>query len=115
KWHLGEDPKTQGFQVNVAGNHRGSPGSGGYFSPYQVGFIQDGPKGEYLTDRLTNEAIAFVHENRDTPFFLYLPFYAVHTPIMGKEGWVKQFTSKPGQGGQDNPEYAAMVAAVDEN
>lgn len=115
KWHLGNDPKTQGFQVNVGGNHRGSPGKGGYFSPYNLEFIKDGPKGEYLTDRLADEAIAFVRHNQDTSFFLYLPFYSVHTPIMGKEKLVKKFEQKQGSHGQDRPDYAAMVASVDEN
>lgn len=115
KWHLGNNPKTQGFQVNIGGSHRGSPGKGGYFSPYHLEFIKDGPKGEYLTDRLTDEAISFVRHNRDTSFFLYLPFYAVHTPIMGKENLVKKFEQKQGGEGQDRPDYAAMVASVDEN
>ena len=55
KWHLGNDPTTQGIDINVAGNHRGSPPS--YFSPYKNPNLSDGPRGEYLTDRLTSEAI----------------------------------------------------------
>ena len=73
KWHLGPDPTTQGFQVNVAGNHRGMPGKGGYFSPYENKDIADGPEGEYLTDRLGAEAIEFIRDHRDTSFFLYHP------------------------------------------
>lgn len=115
KWHLGEDPKTQGFQVNVGGNHRGNPGKGGYFSPYVIENITDGPEGEYLTDRLTSEAIQFLHDHKDTTFFLYLPFYSVHTPIMGKPELVERFAKKQGSQGQDRPDYAAMVASMDEN
>lgn len=115
KWHLGDDPKTQGFHVNAGGSHRGNPGKRGYFSPYNVDFLEDGSEGEYLTDRLTDEAIAFLKNNQAGSFFLYLPFYAVHTPIMGKEALVKKFEKKPGHAGQDRPDYAAMVASVDEN
>ena len=115
KWHLGDDPTTQGFQVNVGGSHRGNPGKGGYFSPYNVDFLPDGPKGEYLTDRLTQEAIGFVQQHQDTSFFLYLSFYSVHTPIMGKENLVKKFERKPAADGQDRPDYAAMIASVDAN
>ena len=115
KWHLGKDPGTQGFHVNVGGNHRGSPGKGGYFSPYAIENISDGPEGEYLTDRLAREAIKFVQDYRDTTFFLYVPFYTVHTPIMGKDEWVKKFEKKQGSNGQDRPDYAAMVASMDEN
>ena len=35
KWHLGKDPTTQGFHVNVAGREWGSPSGGGYHSPYK--------------------------------------------------------------------------------
>lgn len=115
KWHLGPDPASQGFQINAGGSHRGNPGSGGYFSPYNVDFLTDGPKGEYLTDRLTDEAISFVKNNKENSFFLYLPFYSVHTPIMGKEKLVKKFEQKQGSYGQDRPDYAAMIASVDEN
>jgi arylsulfatase A-like enzyme len=115
KWHLGQDPKTQGFEINAGGSHHGNPGKGGYFSPYNVNFLEDGPDGEYLTDRLTSEAIKFMKDHQEKPFFLYLPYYSVHTPIMGKEAWVRKFEHKPGVLGQDSPDYAAMIASVDEN
>ena len=115
KWHLNDDPTTQGFLVNAGGSHRGNPGTDGYFSPYTIEFLPDGPPGEYLTDRLTEEAIAFVQQYQDTSFFLYLPYYSVHTPIMGKENWVEKFAAKPGTDGQHRADYAAMIASVDEN
>lgn len=115
KWHVGNDPAKQGIDVNVGGSARGNPGSGGYFSPYKIDHIANGPDGEYLTDRITNEAISFVEQFRDTTFFLYLPFYTVHTPIMGKEELIKKFKDKAGSDGQDRPDYAAMVASMDEN
>lgn len=115
KWHLGEDPTRQGVDVNVGGSGKGNPGRNGYFSPYKIDFIQDGPAGEYLTDRLTHEAMAFMDTYRDTTFFLYLPFYTVHTPIMGKPGWVEHYKGKPGQDGHTNQEYAAMISSMDEN
>lgn len=115
KWHLGDDPKDQGFEVNAGGSHRGSPGKGGYFSPYNLDFLKDGPDGEYLTDRITDEAIGFLQRHGSKPFFLYLPFYAVHTPIMGKKELISHFGKKKGTDGQDRADYAAMVASVDEN
>ncbi|WKN32484.1 sulfatase [Porifericola rhodea] len=115
KWHLGENPESQGFDVNVGGSKRGNPGKGGYFSPYKIQHISDGPEGEYLTDRLTDEAMQFVRQHRDSSFFLYLPYYTVHTPIMGKESLVKKFENKSPSKGQDRADYAAMVASMDEN
>lgn len=115
KWHLGEDPKTQGFDVNVGGSHRGNPGKKGYFSPYKVDHIKDGPEKEYLTDRLTDEALHFIRQNRDNPFFLYLPFYAVHTPLMAKNALIDKYKNKTGSNGQEHPVYAAMIETVDDN
>ncbi|MBC9797177.1 sulfatase [Sinomicrobium weinanense] len=115
KWHIGTNPASQGIDYNIGGSDRGAPGKKGYFSPYNIDFIEDGPEGEYLTDRLTSEAITFLEENRDTTFFLYLPYYTVHTPIMGKPGLIEKFKDKKGNDGQNRPEYAAMVASMDEN
>lgn len=115
KWHLGEDPTSQGYDINLAGDHRGHPGRDGYFSPYNVANLEDGPDGEYLTDRLTNEAISFLEKHRDSTFFLYLPYYTVHTPLMGKEDLIQKYKQKKGIDGQDNPVYGAMVTAMDQN
>ena len=116
KWHLGADPELgpvgQGFDVNVAGNTAGSPR--GYFSPYRNKNLPDGPKGEYLTDRLTEEALKFIEANRARPFFLYLPHYAVHTPIQAKKTLAEKYAKKEPSGGQGNPKYAAMIESVDQ-
>jgi arylsulfatase A-like enzyme len=84
KWHLGKRPyfpDRHGFDVNIAGCGWGSP-KNGYFSPYGLETLPDGPEGEYLTDRITDEAIRLIRETDDAkPFFLNLWHYAVHTPI----------------------------------
>ncbi|MFK7924885.1 MAG: sulfatase [Bacteroidia bacterium] len=114
KWHLSEDPLTQGFDVNVGGSGRGNPGKNGYWSPYNLSFIEDGPKGEYLTDRLTDEAIKFIEAQQDTHFFAYLPYYTVHTPLIGKPDLVAKYDSIPAQAGQGHQKhYAAMVEQMD--
>ncbi len=139
KWHLGKEgffPEDQGFDINIGGNHTGSP-RGGYYSPYKNPQMQDGSKGEYLTDRLTNETIKFIENNQknnpDNPFFAYLSFYTVHSPIQGCKRYIEKFKEKAKQlppapnngsiaehGGftktqQNNPKYASMVYAMDEN
>ncbi len=117
KWHLGDDPCTQGFDINVAGTHAGHPKS--YFSPYRNTKLEDGPEGEYLTDRLTNEAIRFINETKaessGQPFFLYLPYYTVHTPLQGKADLIQKYERKEVVNGQGNAVYAAMVESADEN
>src|SRR4051794_23031980 len=84
KWHLGPTseywPEKQGFDVNVGGTASGMPKS--FFYPAWRGNPPiDGREGEYLTDRLTDEAFSFIRQNKENPFFLYLPHYAVHVPI----------------------------------
>jgi arylsulfatase A-like enzyme len=126
KWHLGSEsywPKKQGFDVNVAGYDHGSPPS--YFYPYEnpgnawnpkLLNLPNGAPGEYLTDRLTGEAIRFVEENRDRPFFLYLPHYAVHTPLEAPEDLVRKYEKKLKRDhSQINATYAAMIEKVDQS
>jgi len=116
KWHVTKNPLNDGFDVNIGGNHRGNPGSGGYIAPYnKLPNLELAPKGEYLTDRLTTEAIHFIKTNRNKPFFLYLPYYAVHGPLKGKQELIEKFKEKGGSEGQDNPVFAAMVETVDTN
>lgn len=48
---------------------------------------------EYLTDALTREAVDFIGRNRDRPFFLYLPYNAVHSPLQGADVWMEKFAA----------------------
>jgi arylsulfatase A-like enzyme len=150
KWHLGSDsaywPEYQGFDINKGGYSAGQPNksskSNGYFSPYGNPRLEDGPTGEYLTDRQTDEAIRFIEETAEKPFFLYLSYYAVHNPMQGKDELIKKFSHKSDSMGltnqqeftrdrdwisstmsnnfkeriiQSNPVYASMIYSVDEN
>jgi len=128
KWHLGDAghyPQTQGFDVNIGGTFWGAPAT--FFYPYKgsqrfggeyryVPHLEFGYEGEYLTDRLTDEAIGVLNKVKDRPFFLNLCFHTVHTPIEGKPELVERFKKKvkPGMHHQ-NYEYAAMVHSLDEN
>ena len=114
KWHLGNDPRTQGFDVNAGGNATGSP-RGDHFSPYKNGQLADGPEGEYLTDRLTDEALAFIEGHADEPFFLYFPHYAVHTPIQCKDEHEAKYAAKEPSAEHRNAKYAGMIESTDES
>lgn len=142
KWHLGDTsylPQDQGFHLNKGGHDAGQPAT--YFYPYEnpkrahlnVPGLQNGQADEYLTDRLTEESLAFIQANKTEPFLLYLAHYAVHTPIEAKAALVEKYTTKleqsaPQEGldyiperdsrsrkNQDNPTYAAMLQSVDES
>jgi arylsulfatase A-like enzyme len=116
KWHLGGDayfPEHQGFDRNIGGSDRGQPPSS--FSPYKIPTLPDGPVGEYLTDREAAEAVSFIEVHRDRPFFLYLPHYAVHTPIQAKPAVKAKYAAKDAGGlAVNNAGYAAMVESVDD-
>jgi len=135
KWHLGSEgqwPTDQGFDINIGGHHRGSP-PGGYYAPWTNPALKAKHKGEYLTERLTEESAKFL-ESRDQskPFLLYLSYYNIHTPIQPYRKRIDHFKAKaektftgptptqPDHDGktrmrQDNPALASMVAAVDDS
>jgi arylsulfatase A-like enzyme len=95
KWHLGEDPHgptAQGFDIQIPRWNKGWP-KAGYHAPFQLEGIE-GRQGEYLTDRLTDEAEEFIEANQDRPFFLYLSHFAVHDPIQGREDIVAKYEKK---------------------
>jgi arylsulfatase A len=125
KWHLvGPSfyPQFQGFDTNIAGGDIGHPAS--YFWPYGPlgashrvpGLAERGGKeGTYLTDQLTDEAVQWLAQNRERPFYLQLWHYAVHAPLMGKKEDLDAFADRPGANGQSNTVYAAMLRSVDES
>ncbi len=144
KWHLGPRrcwPDQHGFDVNIGGCDWGHPKS--WISPYACPTLGDGPEGEYLTDRLTDEAIALIRSDDDAPFFLNLWHYAVHIPIVAPPDLVAKYERKvaelkldrtdPMETGeplgvwhqrharitrrtvQSDPAYAAMIQNLDAN
>jgi len=148
KWHLGGPghlPEDHGFEQNVGGCQAGSPGRGGYFSPWSITALEnaDVPDGTYLTDHLTDQAVRLIKGRDSRPFFLNLWYYTVHTPIQAKEEKIEKYRDKARDLGldedtaleegeafpcehkkgqrvmrrrlQSDPVYAAMVESLDEN
>ncbi len=136
KWHLGSEgyyPENQGFDINKGGYDKGGPRGGGYYPPYKNPKLKDGPKDEYLTDRLTTESINFLDTiDHSSPFLLYLSFYTVHEKIQANNEFIDKFEDKlkhvesqeksyrkEGNGittlSQLNAKYASMVYAMDNN
>jgi arylsulfatase A len=130
KWHLGgfeHYPEAHGFDINIGGTGFGAPVS--FFYPYQgmvhyrygdeyryVPGLHGGKQGEYLTDRLTTEALKVIDSAGNRPFFLNLWYHNPHTPIQAKKELVEHYTAKlkPGMHHR-NATYAAMVHSLDEN
>jgi arylsulfatase A-like enzyme len=120
KWHLGGPehyPETHGFDINIAGTDMAKPNPG-YFAPYDIATIKQGPKGEYITDRLTDEAVKYIREHHDQPFFLYLPHFAVHLPVQAKKKLIAKYQQRLRELGdtkQSNAGYAAMIESLDDS
>ncbi|MFH1965584.1 MAG: sulfatase-like hydrolase/transferase [Acidobacteriota bacterium] len=114
KWHISEDPLENGFDLNIAGGEWGGPYHGGYHSPYSYPNCSREEPGEYLTDRLTSEAIDFVKDNRNDPFFLYLAYYTVHSPLQAKPEKEKAFSNVEKTEAHNNSTYAAMISSMDD-
>ena len=89
---LGPDP-PRGFEINKGGHHVGSP-PGGYFSPYSNPALADGPAGESLPIRLGHETASFIKAHADEPFFAFLAFYSVHSPIQTTQKLWRKYRDK---------------------
>lgn len=118
KWHLataGSDafyPEKQGFDLNIAGTDKPAPPT--YHAPWKIPTLTEGKPGDYLTDRLGEEAAQFIERTKDRPFFLYLPHFAVHTPIQGRADLVEKYEKKKRAGlNHQNAAYAAMTESMD--
>ena len=100
KWHLGPNkafyPKAQGFDINIGGYHKGGPYTGKkYFAPFKNPEMEEeSPEGDHLPDRLARDTVKFIKANKDKPFFAYLSFYSVHTPLIGRPDLVEKYKKK---------------------
>ncbi|MEZ6142467.1 MAG: sulfatase [Zavarzinella sp.] len=125
KWHLsgekneknlteigGPDywPEHQGFDVNVGGCGFGGPPT--YFDPYRIPAIKPRKVGEYLTDRLADETIAYLRTNKSKPMFVCLWTYNPHFPFEAPAELVAKYEGKTGPG-LKNPTYGAQIEATD--
>ena len=109
KWHLGPTaefwPEAQGFDLNFGGHNRGLP-PGGYFAPYRNPKLTDGPQGEHLTQRLTDEVLKTLERFRKQPFLIYLSFYTVHTPLQAPKALVEKYRTKADKLGVEDVQFA---------
>ena len=112
KWHLGQQGALSSRAA--AGSTRRSSrwASTSTSRPAPRSTI---PRGTYLADFLTDQAVDFINRHKDEPFFLYLPHFGVHAPHQAKKDLIAKFKDKPPVGGHNDPTYAAMIASVDES
>lgn len=125
KWHLGEGatgPLSQGFDVNLGGDTSGAPPGGSYFAPWPAPGLENAPAGVHLGDYVTDRAIEFIKERRTAPFFAYVSYYDVHTPLRAKPELTRKYEEKLARekaAGRTprhtHAVYAAMLETLDTN
>ncbi len=117
KWHLGHEaywPEKQGFDVNIGGGHH--PGPPNFFSPFSISTLPNHKDKEYITDRITDEALMFLENNKDTPFFLNFWQFAVHAPYQAPLNLINKYKQKNDpRGKQNNPIMGGMIEKMDES
>ncbi|MFA6546676.1 MAG: sulfatase-like hydrolase/transferase, partial [Limisphaerales bacterium] len=132
KWHLGAtgkfQPQRRGFDEFFGflheGHHYVPPPYRGVYSRYRTTeppYDADNPllnggheitETNYLTDAFTREAVAFIGQHRAQPWFLYVPYNAVHSPMQAKLADVERFA---GITNAHRAIFAAMLHALDES
>ena len=119
KWHLSgreddqatREPQAQGFEINIGGCNFGGPPT--FFDPYEIPHLKPRKKGEYLPERLADEAIAYMKKDHGgKPFLLCLWNYTVHWPMEAPENLLKKYADHKGKGLND-PRYGAMIEGMD--
>lgn len=103
-------PDKQGFDLNIGGCYRGGPPT--YFAPYKIPTLPEQEEGEYLPERLADEAIKFIEQNQEKRFYLNWWPYSVHYPIEAKKDLISKYEKRKGPGIKD-PVYAAMIEGMD--
>jgi len=117
KWHLGPEPYSplqQGFDLDIPHTSAPSPLGKGFFYPFPV-WKGHGKPGDNLEDLVADEAVAFIAQHKDKPFFLNYWAFEVHSPWQAKEKQIDKYRGKVDPKSlQRNPVYAGMIETLDE-
>jgi len=112
KWHLGAEPQ---FHPQKRGFDEFYGFLGGAHDYFKSAGILRGTQPvtelDYTTDAFAREAVAFIERHKDEPWFLYLAFNAVHTPMQATDERLKKF---PNVADDKRRTYDAMMLAMDE-
>ncbi len=115
KWHLGAGPKHHPQQRGFDEFFGFLGGAHTYFNKQEASLLRGTTKitePDYLTDAFGREAVSFIERHQKQPFFLYLAFNAVHTPMEANNDRLARFSSISSKSRQT---YAAMLSAMDDS
>lgn len=113
KYHIGNDPLEDGFDINVGGDHRGGPYGDGYYGPWGKGPMAEWSKTiaepTHRIDVFVREAIRFMDTHKDEAMFIHFSPYLVHTPLTPVPEYVHHYADTG-----LNATYASMVEKLDQ-
>lgn len=119
KWHLGPEPYSplqHGFEVDIP--HWPGPGpAGSYVAPWKFPDFDHDPDvpDQHIEDRMAQEAVAFIKQHRDEPFFLNYWMFSVHAPFDAKRDLIEAYRARVDpKDPQRCPTYAAMIESMDD-
>jgi arylsulfatase A-like enzyme len=117
KWHLGPEPYSpleHGFDLDIPHTPEPSPLAAGFFYPFPV-WENHGEPGDHLEDLLADEAVKFIHQHKDVPFYMNYWAFEVHSPWQAKEKQIDKYRARANPDSpQRNPVYAGMLETLDE-
>lgn len=117
KWHLGNMPQYHPFERGFDEFYGFLGGAHSYFKlgKDDLNRIRSGrefvEKMDYTTDAFTRQAVSFIERNHNNPFFLYLPYNAIHSPFEAPEKYLSRF---PNIKEPRLKRLAAMLSAMDD-
>jgi arylsulfatase A-like enzyme len=117
KWHLGREPFSpleHGFDLDVP--HWPGPGPAGSFvAPWKFPDFDPDTPDEHIEDRMAKEAVKFLEQHQDKPFFLNYWMFSVHAPFDAKKDLIEKYRRRVDpKDPQRSPTYAAMVESMDD-
>jgi len=117
KWHLGKAPYSpleHGFDVDIPHWPGPSP-AGSFVAPWRFPDFDPDTPDQHIEDRMAKEAVAFIEQHKDEPFFLNYWMFSVHAPFDAKPDLIEKYRKNVDPDDpQRSPTYAAMIESMDD-
>lgn len=117
KWHLGPEPYSplqQGFDFDLP-HHPGPGPAGSFVAPWKFANFKEKSPGEHIEDRMAAEAVTWIEQQKEKPFYLNYWMFSVHAPFDAKKANIETHRGRiDPRDAQRSPTYAAMIQSMDE-
>jgi arylsulfatase A-like enzyme len=117
KWHLGPEPYSplqQGFDFDLP-HHPGPGPAGSFVAPWKFANFKEKSPGEHIEDRMAAEAVTWMEQQKEKPFYLNYWMFSVHAPFDAKKANIETHRGRiDPKDAQRSPTYAAMIQSMDD-